>query len=659
MKHFRDLVLSTREPALHNVLWIEPKKDEETGKYIWGEYLVKMFEDGWKVLFGGGGTSSNGLGFVVLNPRTGLTQLYDVRDPDNHKEIYPVTKAANVYLSNTIDVETAINNINAQLRNITSNVRKAVFAMDDMIEGWEASKAGKTFWVYDHNSSLNIDGYFTGELFLRKYTTNSSYTREPLNLSDIVMAIDDEVSGMQNTRMWYVNTITSSNAQLLSIVDFKDLIQLRNSLNSTYIQDIQVDGVSVVNQSGTPKIGSISEDVRNVYMINYSNLETYYPGNDKKDKIFFFKQGENNKGSLSRYTSSTAYEEIPLKEGDLLYNLDSNFDFIEKGLYVVIKEGTYPQTVLLIPNELYISDMIYQALVDATDNAKSVFIDFEVTDTRYLPNGNRSFTLTTEATVQEIYSYAYSDRFVFARIVGIENQKYDTQTPMYLPLEAVESGTAYFSGYKYPAGYSLMMTTDVSGIGSMMEIPLQGLLTFDNVPTQDSNNPVKSGGVYSALQDKADASSLSSYVLLSTYNNRMATTPKFHRAEFLDGIGEGGEYDVWNGDADNGSGVITDSSTHAESARECFESMWWAVYESNKYYPTAETPKLILRNGNVACYCWSNQMSSASQHSTATQIRLRFFDGISVISYELISTNQNIDYPNQTVIEVTKTTQAI
>ena len=33
---------------------------------------------------------------------------------------------------------------------------------------------------------------------------------------------------------------------------------------------------------------------------------------------------------------------------------------------------------------------------------------------------------------------------------------------------------------------------------------LQSLLTFDNVPTANSNNPVKSGGVYTALQEKAD-----------------------------------------------------------------------------------------------------------------------------------------------------------
>ena len=34
----------------------------------------------------------------------------------------------------------------------------------------------------------------------------------------------------------------------------------------------------------------------------------------------------------------------------------------------------------------------------------------------------------------------------------------------------------------------------------------QSALTFDNAPTENSNNPVKSGGIYTALQGKADAS---------------------------------------------------------------------------------------------------------------------------------------------------------
>lgn len=36
----------------------------------------------------------------------------------------------------------------------------------------------------------------------------------------------------------------------------------------------------------------------------------------------------------------------------------------------------------------------------------------------------------------------------------------------------------------------------------------QDTLTFDNAPTEDSDNPVKSGGIFSALADKQDASGL-------------------------------------------------------------------------------------------------------------------------------------------------------
>ena len=39
----------------------------------------------------------------------------------------------------------------------------------------------------------------------------------------------------------------------------------------------------------------------------------------------------------------------------------------------------------------------------------------------------------------------------------------------------------------------------------------QGILTFDDIPTQNSNNPVKSGGVYTALAGKANASDLANY----------------------------------------------------------------------------------------------------------------------------------------------------
>ena len=43
----------------------------------------------------------------------------------------------------------------------------------------------------------------------------------------------------------------------------------------------------------------------------------------------------------------------------------------------------------------------------------------------------------------------------------------------------------------------------LSGNKSLANLGIQGELTFDNSPTEDSTNPVTSGGVYSALETKA------------------------------------------------------------------------------------------------------------------------------------------------------------
>lgn len=56
----------------------------------------------------------------------------------------------------------------------------------------------------------------------------------------------------------------------------------------------------------------------------------------------------------------------------------------------------------------------------------------------------------------------------------------------------------------------------------------QNTLTFDNVPTSGSNNPVKSGGVYSALNEKADTSSLGDLARLNNIDytgNRLTNKP--------------------------------------------------------------------------------------------------------------------------------------
>ena len=47
--------------------------------------------------------------------------------------------------------------------------------------------------------------------------------------------------------------------------------------------------------------------------------------------------------------------------------------------------------------------------------------------------------------------------------------------------------------------------TTLSGNKTGHQLGLQNELTFDNVPTQSSNNPVKSGGIYSALAEKVTA----------------------------------------------------------------------------------------------------------------------------------------------------------
>lgn len=45
----------------------------------------------------------------------------------------------------------------------------------------------------------------------------------------------------------------------------------------------------------------------------------------------------------------------------------------------------------------------------------------------------------------------------------------------------------------------------------------QDKLTFDNIPTENSDNPVKSGGIYSSLESKADSNSLADVATSGAY----------------------------------------------------------------------------------------------------------------------------------------------
>ena len=649
MKHFRDLVLSTKEPVLHNVLWIMPDKEDRT------KYQVYMYEDGWKLLLGQG-SSSTGISYKVIDTlpnspdgsKNVVVQFIDEdRDPNVTTNLYPKTRAVCVTLNNGLTVEEAINNINRTLANINSNIRKAIFIQDDTL-GQEDRFTGKTFFVYSSYDSTN--NIYTGEPYLRKYTSESNYTKEYLGLGDIVIGIDDGQFGMEDHRLNVVNTLRSGSASLIGYMTYKDFNIKTASYDNIYVQQVQVDGINVA--SGNPRVANIADDVRPVYMIDYSNLDTYYPGTDKVGKTFFFKQNENNLGHLVRYTSTTVYDEIPLAKGDILYNLDAleslsiDSNFFADSLYYVIKEGNHPDTVRLIANDNYVQDKIYTETQSLIEQASPFYVNFE----RDEEHSTAEYAaLTTDTTFAEIYAAYTSGRVVYAR--------YSSQI---YPLISANSQSAVFTLYYNGFGMQINGNQSQTPNWKTSILRIQKYLAWDTVPTQYSNNAMTSGSIYNALYLKANSSDLNNYVLKSDYDDRMAITPKYHRAEFLDATGNDGEYAEWTDDGNGGGqGVITDSSTHAESARGCFESLWYAVYENNTNYLDTVAPRLILRKGNVACYCWSDQMSSTSQHLTATQIRLKFFDGTSVITYELVSTNQNVDYPNQTVIEVTKTTQVI
>jgi len=343
MKHFRDLVLSTKEPAVKNVLWIDPVRDEQTGKYILGEYRVKMFEDGWKVLFGGGGEGSNGLGFQVdhyLPNGHIIIQLYDERDPNNRNKVYPITRAKDVYLINGDNVEDTINRINNALSNINLMVKRASFVTEASLNNI-VDKRNNNYWVYE--SRNQTIGKYIGESYIRKYTTNSEYTKINLSYGDIVINTTSA-----NADITYVECITIGNnvkkAQIKELVDKEYLNTKINEIINTIITDVQVDGDSVVSDG----VANISRSKRAVYIVTseiFSN--DYRTAESKANKTFFIRNMQSAHGVdaiiLYKYTDTGLQEdarEIPLFTGDLLFNMDDHV--------------TGNDTIL--PNTLYLYD---------------------------------------------------------------------------------------------------------------------------------------------------------------------------------------------------------------------------------------------------------------------------------------------------------------
>ena len=650
MKHFRDLVLSTKEPVLHNVLWIKPIGI--------AKYRVYMYEDGWKPLFGGSNGEGNGISYDIIKEVSDgyIVQFIDETDPNNVQNLYPKTKAIQVWLSNGINVEEAINNINRTLTEISLMIKKARFVTEQQLNS-EQNRNGNTYWVY---TSYNENtGLYIGEGNIRKYTSNNAYTNIGLATADIVMNVRPT-----SAKLAYVESMAMSNngrtANIQLIATKKDLNTQINNLINTIISDVQVDGDSVV----TNRVANIRSNKRIVYIVTSDIFSSDYPeGEARADKTFLIRTlggHPTDNTNLVKY-NSTGLEQnatkIPLFPGDLLFNIDehniNNDNIIPYALYVY-DAPQYAIKVHPIGTKTLVEEWIGDSITDAISTVRNIYVDFVAGNPRTSATGVRSWDITSNTTVAQIESYYNTGKNVYAKLNGIENAAYQ-MIPEVLPLRRCGDGFTLFASYGYNnKGYELDGHGENPVVWVLRETPLQVKLIFDNTPTQGSGNILKSGDIYTALQGKANISALANYVLQSVYDARMAVTPKFHRAEFLDSSDEYVE----------GTNYITDDTTHyidpstqQPSANGCFESLWWAVYECNIITSTTRVPKLILRRGSVACYCWSDYMAAESDVSSASQIILKFFDGNSVETYDIRRILNDITYG--TYLTVTKTTQNV
>lgn len=269
-----------------------------------------------------------------------------------------------------------------------------------------------------------------------------------------------------------------------------------------------------------------------------------------------------------------------------------------------------------------------------TSSAGTAYFDFVASNEQTNASGNvTTWTVTTNDTVIEIEEALNSEKSVYARITGIEDQHH-RRIPTVLPLTQCINGFTTFSIYGRQEGYILEGSGREPGsVGWILrQVKLQPKLNFDTVPTEGSTNPVTSGGIYAALINKVDLDVLRGYVLQSVYDERMSMTPKMQRVEWI--IKETEPYDI----ASNTT-VCRWTQEKEDSGRtpeKRFTSLWWAVY--NNYLTTDDSdqyrPKLIMMYGCPACYCTSNDLT-IDGYQNATTIDLRFFNGKQVITYHL------------------------
>lgn len=652
MKHFRDLVLSTKEPVLHNVLWIKP-----IGV---ATYRVYMYEDGWQLLFGGSNGEGGGISYEILETRPDgyIVQFIDNSDPTNKKNLYPKTKAIQVWLSNGINVEQAIANINNTLSNLSSMIKKANFVTIEQLNNNTLSKSHKTFWVYNYHNSDTEE--YRGEGFLRKYTTEREYTTISLSAADIVMDITNA-----STKLGYVESIvreplpsTNKTAIIKIVATMEDVHTAINQLTNRLINDVRVDGDSVV----TNGIANIPRSKRMVYIVTSDIFDSDYPeGESRADKTFLIRQMQgsepNDSTMLIKYTNSGLQQDsttINLVHGDLLFNVDdhsnNNDDIIPYTLYIY-DTPTQSKKVHPIATKSLVERWLSDSIEVATDSVKPVFIDFVASNERQAGNYT-TWDISTNASMTQIEEQVALDKIVYARVTGIDNQGY-RDIPKYLPVGYCANGFAIFASSNINKVYSLQGRGTTGTGWQFRELVIQPKLTFDDAPTQGSNNPVKSGGIYSALEEKADTTDLKDYVLrektsnyqFTSYNDRMKVTPKMQKAEWIVTEPDENGYILWTQEKEEAG----------TTPRSRFESMWWAVYNNYKMsdIETYQT-KLIVMYGNVACYCSSDDMTDVDNAST---IELRFFDGRKVTTYVL---NKEQDtYRNIIIRVVTRVDQLI
>lgn len=123
-------------------------------------------------------------------------------------------------------------------------------------------------------------------------------------------------------------------------------------------------------------------------------------------------------------------------------------------------------------------------------------VDNEVIDTATI-----NTTQTIPATVWDIFSCSYSGQSLLLKLTNLKASK-EHEIGYVVNVASYASGvidTQTFVEYIY-AGDKLVIKSEMDTALSNK----QDTLTFDDVPTNNSDNPVKSNGIYDALADKTD-----------------------------------------------------------------------------------------------------------------------------------------------------------